>query len=70
MPQNNSVNDEQTVFDVKRKTLLEIGILTEGKSWNVNAVRKASVAEKSDVQIGDVIVEINENTRFGKNSAE
>ncbi len=61
LPQNNSVNDEQTEtkFVDKRNTLLEIGISTEVKNWKVNAVKKESAAEKSGVQIGDVIVEIN-----------
>lgn len=62
LPQNNPVNDKQTEtgFVDLRINLLEIGISTEDKNWKVNAVKKESVAEKSGIQIGDVIVEINE----------
>ncbi|MGI8669454.1 MAG: hypothetical protein ACR2J3_06325 [Aridibacter sp.] len=62
LPQNNSVNDEQTEtkFVGKRNTLLEIGISMEAENWKVNVIKKESVAEKSGVQIGDVILKINE----------
>ncbi len=61
LPQNNSVNAKNTEpeFIDKRKTLLEIGISMEDKNWKIAEVKKESVAERSGIQIGDVVMEIN-----------